>query len=306
MSTATVMQEPGLSGTSRRPPVAFGLWLLKTLALWATIIVASAVAAKLVGHLPPSPRQDGPLTTMQSVFAANGGIALVLSLLASRLRVRWAEMALVLFVAFFCLSVGMMMIEALYFNDAVKMPMDELWAWGAVGVITAAVTGIAGALLFRPGDAPAAPVPANVFWRLVWLTLIYVVLYYTAGFFIAWQSAAVRAYYSTMNIPFLPTVGLQLFRGFLWALISLFIVTRMKGSLASRAFVVAGLFAVVTAIQLLYPNAMMPWDVRQMHLVEVGSSELVYGFLAVFVLLGGGARKPLSPTSPWRVIAGRA
>lgn len=292
-------------GRERSSLVRAFRWIAKTAALGATMVVAAAVTATILGHLPPMPTGDGPLTAMQAVLVANGAMAIVLSALASRLRVRRVRLGLVLFVAFFCLSVGMMMIETLYFNKSVKMPTELLVRWGVQGVISAAIIGAVGALLYHPRDEAPAPVPANIFRRLLALTLIYVVLYYSAGYFIAWQSAAVRAYYSNMNIPLVPTIALQLLRGFLWALISLYIVTRMKGSLMSRALVMAVLFWIVTSIQLLYPNAMMPWAVRQMHLIEVGSSELVYGFITVFVLLGG-ARKPLSRNSSWRLIAGPA
>jgi hypothetical protein len=273
--------------------------------MWATIVVTAAIAGSIIfSRLPPMPPGDGPLTAMQALLVTNGAMAIVLSVLASRLRVRGARLGLVLFVAFFCLSVGMMMIETLYFNKSVRMPMDLLVLGGVQGVISAAIAGAVGALLYHPADEAPAPVPANIFPRIMALTVIYVVLYYGAGYFIAWQSAAVRAYYSNMNILLVPTIALQLFRGFLWALISLYIVTRMRGSLMSRALTMAVVFWIVTSIQLLYPNALMPWAVRQMHLVEVGSSEFVYGFLAVFVLLAG-ARKPLSKNSLWRLIAGR-
>jgi hypothetical protein len=133
------------------------------------------------------------------------------------------------------------------------------------------------------------------------------VLYYTAGYFIAWQSEAVRAFYSNgVHIELAPTVAFQVFRGTLWALISLYIVTRIEGSIACRAGIMAVLFAALTAPQLLYPNPLVPWTVRQVHLVEVGSSEFVYGIVATLILLGGAARAQLSSTSAWRMIAGRA
>jgi len=98
-------------------------------------------------------------------------------------------------------------------------------------------------------------------------------------------------------------VAFQIFRGTLWALISLYIVTRIDGSLACRAGIMAVLFAALTAPQLLYPNPLVPWAVRQVHLVEVGSSEFVYGILATLILLAGAARNRLASTSAWRFIA---
>ena len=42
--------------------------------------------------------------------------------------------------------------------------------------------------------------------------------------------------------------------------------------------------------QLLYPNPVMPWAVRSMHMIEVGTSNLVFGALAALILLAGAQR----------------
>jgi hypothetical protein len=177
----------------------------------------------------------------------------------------------------------------------------------AQAAIVGALAAFAGMLLFHPTPQPAEPVPANLAFRIGAMALIYVVLYFGAGFFIAWQSAAVRAYYDNgSQISLLPTIGFQIFRGTLWALVSLFILARLKGSLLSRALAMAVLFAVMTDAQLLYPNPVLPWAVRQAHLVEVGISEFLYGVVVTLVLLAGAAKRPLSSTSRWRLIAGAA
>jgi hypothetical protein len=150
------------------------------------------------------------------------------------------------------------------------------------------------------------PVPSTLTRRIAIMALLYVVIYYTAGATIAWQSAAVRAYYENgIHIQFVPTVLFQIFRGTLWAIIALFIVTRVSGSLLQRALVMGVLFSVMTAGQLLYPTSFFPWPVRAAHLLEVGASEFVYGILVTLILLAGAAKRPLG-ASIWRAIAGQA
>jgi hypothetical protein len=199
-----------------------------------------------------------------------------------------------------------MQLETLWFNESLKLPLPVIGELVANAAIAAAAAAVAGALLFRPAATPALPVPATLTRRIAYMALIYVVLYYGAGFFIAWQSAAVRAYYENgIHIAFLPTVAFQIFRGTLWAIIALTIVSRTTGCLAMRALVMGVLFAVMTAAQLLYPTYFFPWPVRAAHLVEVGTSEFVYGVVATLVLLSGAAKRPLTK-SIWRVVAGQA
>ena len=258
-----------------------------------------------ISALPPVPPQDGPLSIVQSVLLVDGAIAIVLAMVAAEARVRGVGLAFLLFVALFCLQCGMMVIEALWFNNSVQMPLELMAGWVTQGLVVSAAVGATGALLFHPVPSNAAAVPSNIFWRIVWLSAIYVFLYFTAGS-IAWQSEALRSYYANMHVSLGPLFALQFVRGFLWAIISLFIVTRLNGSLTRRAATMALLFGVLTAGQLLLPNAMMPWAVRHVHLIEVGTSETIYGIVATLVLLVGAARKPLSKSSAWRFITGRA
>jgi len=283
------------------------LWGLKTVGMWLTLLVSTVVATKLVPLNVPLPKPDGPLSIQQALLAVNGLTAISLSLLAANARVRWARLAGLLFVALFGIQTAVMQIEIFYFNESIKMPAEVVLGVGAQQTIVALIACAMGALLFHPADEAPHPVPADVFARVALLSVSYVALYYAAGFFIAWQSPVVRAYYgNAAHIAMLPTIAVQLVRGAMFALISLFVVTGLKGSLARRAAVMAVLFVVLTAGQLLYPNPMVPWAVRQVHLIEVGTSEFVYGVVATFLLLGGAARRPLSGGSAWRLIAGRA
>lgn len=300
----SVALKPGPCGTTMR---GFTLWLVKLLALWVVLLLGSVFAGMLVPVDLPPPAADGPLTTGQALLVVDGLMAIALAMVAGRARQRGVRLGGLLFVASFVISTAMMQLETLWFNESLHLPLLVIGEITLVNAIQAVLVAIAGALLFRSVPEESDPLPATLLRRVVIMAFLYVLLYYTAGFFIAWQSAAVRAYYENgAHVPFLPTVAFQIFRGTLWALIALYIVSRMRGSLLSRALIMGVLFSVMTAAQLLFPTFFFPWSVRSAHLVEVGISEFAYGIIATLVLLSGAAKRPLSQTSPWHLIAGQA
>jgi hypothetical protein len=278
---------------------------MKIAALWLTLIIASVAATQLGLRETPGPLQAGPLSGLQALLVVNGAIAVALALLAQRAHVVGWRLAVLIFVALYGLQSFMMIIDGLMFNDTLRMSIAAYVAWGLCDAIVAAVVGVVAALLFRRAPEAAAAVPSGIFWRLVVLTVVYVFLYFSAGAW-AWQHEVLRNYYANMHVSLGPLMALQFVRGFLWAVISLFVVARIKGTLMSRALIMAVLFGVLAVAQMLYPNPVMPWAIRQIHMVEVGVSETLYGAIAAFVLLAGAARRPLANTSRWRVLTGRA
>jgi len=131
--------------------------------------------------------------------------------------------------------------------------------------------------------------------KLIIAAVIYVVLYFTFGYFIAWQSPALRAYYGGGNsngfltqlhetwqaTPWL--FPFQFLRGLLWTLLVLPIIRMLRGQSLEKAVVVGLLLSVVIS-QLLLPNPLMPYEVRMRHLVETASSNFLFGCLVVWLL----------------------
>lgn len=143
--------------------------------------------------------------------------------------------------------------------------------------------------------------------RLTLLALCYVIIYFTFGYFVAWQSPAVRAYYNGsdsgnfftqlgsvfLSTPWLP--ALQFVRGLLWIFFALPVIRMMKGSWWEVGLAVALCFAVLPASQLLIPNPIMPAEVRIAHLWETASSNFLFGWMVVVVLLRWRATQSMQP-----------
>jgi hypothetical protein len=134
--------------------------------------------------------------------------------------------------------------------------------------------------------------------KLSLIVIAYLVIYFTFGYFIAWKSAAVRAYYGgddpgsflaqmrtvVRDTPLL--LPLQVARAILWTAIAVPVIRMMKGQWWEAGLAVALLFAVVMNSQLLLPNPLMPQEVRMVHLLETATSNFLFGWLIVLILRG--------------------
>src|SRR6185312_9644964 len=142
--------------------------------------------------------------------------------------------------------------------------------------------------------------------KLCLIVVAYVIIYFTFGYFIAWKSPAVRAYYGggdpgsllaqmssvIRETPFL--IPLQAVRALMWAAIAVPVIRMMKGGWREAGLAVALLFGVVATSLLLLPNPLMPREVRMVHLLETATSNFLFGWLVVLVLCWhrGSEREP--------------
>ncbi len=248
---------------------------------------------------------------MSSQEASQAGIALLIvssinSLVLAYLilRSRWTGVKLIAatFIVHFGIETFMTQIETLYFNGSITMPIDT--------VIRVISTGFVRALIFAPlavlvlgkfkgtsseQEFPQMTVPEWVKCFAL-LAVVYAAVYFVFGYFVAWQWAEVRQYYSGSTTiqplfthiintfssdPILPLF--QIMRGVLWAALALLIVKMTKGKTLETCFAVALALAVILASGVIFPNPFMPPMVRQGHLYELSSSMLTFGVMAAWV-----------------------
>jgi hypothetical protein len=147
-------------------------------------------------------------------------------------------------------------------------------------------------------DAGQDPLPSLVAtlkgWKLPVAAIAYVCVYFLFGYYIAWRSPAVRAYYGgtdpgtfweqfrgvLRDSLWLPLA--QVVRGALWTVIGVTVLRSMRGGVAEKALAIGALFGIVMTAGLLLPNPYMPYEVRMAHLVETASSNFLFG-----VFVGG-------------------
>ena len=217
---------------------------------------------------------------------------------------------------------------AVFFGVQTLMPQVESWLFQATSGMAAhlpsemipriVLAGLLHACLWIPlavwilgrgrsdGTADAGP-PSSLTaslkgWRLPLAAVAYVFVYFLFGYYIAWRSPAVRAYYGgtdpgtfwvqflgvVRDTPWLPLA--QVVRGAVWTWIGVAVLRSTRGGLLERALAVGALFGLVMTAGLLLPNPYMPYAVRMAHLVETGSSNFLFGVFVAW-LFGRGERE---------------
>lgn len=253
-----------------------------------------------------------PLETKSSESNSTALIALLvisvlntIALVYVTVRSRWSgwKLILALWFALFGVLTLQPQIETAVFIHT--LPQGFLFRLFLVGFIFAGVFAVLLTLILgkrRPAhevDGVTTNLPTNIStwaYKLAIIAVVYVAIYFTFGYFIAWSSPAVRAYYgggdytgflrqllhTWQTMPWL--FPFQLFRGLLWAAIAVPVIKLTKGTWWHAGLAVALLFSVVMNTQLLLPNPLMPYDVRMAHLLETASSNFLFAWILVWVL----------------------
>ena len=264
-------------------------------------------------------------TAPQEAAPADAGATLLALLVVSLInaavwtyvirRSSWTGWKLVLtvFVVFYGANTLMPQIETAYF--VTRLPPGMLPRLFLAGLIIAAVFAPLAVLILgkrRPENETRLTILAGS-WpvKLALIVIAYVFLYFTFGYFIAWRSPAVRAYYGGSDPEnFIAHIAsllrsepmlflLQAIRALLWTAIALPVIKMMKGAWWESGLAVALLFAVVNS-QLLIPNPLMPPEVRMVHLLETATSNFIFGWLIVLILrwkIAGGQTQARPVTS---------
>ncbi len=190
--------------------------------------------------------------------------------------------------------------------------VESLWFIGSLGmdrnmVLGLMTGGFISSLLFcwalvRVSGKPvlqrmsAASQAFSISWKNLGLLALLVIvvwplLYFLAGYYIAWQSADIRMYYTgseeIRSFIDMMVVNLQdglytfqVFRGFLWVLLAWLILSPITHHpVWIRILLTGGLFAVLGSSQLLLANPLMPESVRYVHLIETAVSTFLFGGL---------------------------
>jgi hypothetical protein len=278
---------------------ATGLWILRS-ALLTVALVAGTVGAGIALPAPAHPAfvapvvPDGPLSLPQALLTVSSGEALLLSLLAARSSARGWKLGISLAVVLFCVETGLSMIEASFFNVDLHLPVGAIWWSVRSGLLRDAICALAIALLWREEHAKSVAAPTGLGWKVPSIAILYVVAYSVAGYFIAWQSPAVRDFYPhAKDIAIGELALLEIGRGLVWAALAVLLFRCLRGRAWEKAALTGAAFALFGTLVLLYPSEFMPWIVRRVHFVEMLSSNFVFGVLSA-ILLVRGTRLPTS------------
>jgi hypothetical protein len=214
----------------------------------------------------------------------------------SILRSRWRGWQLIgaTALAFYGISVLMVIIEAVYLPDA--LPPEVVYSTAANGAISVTIfTTVAVLVLGRmKGDGASQARNGRVgmpwtqwLWRLALIGLGYAVLYVFFGACVFLPLArrlapGDLARYAALEMPAW-VLPFQVLRAVLWAALTLPVIQMLKGHWWETGLVVALLYAVLMGASLLRPTG-LPLGLQVAHLVEVAGANFAFGWLVAALL----------------------
>ena len=273
--------------------------------LFALVFTAGSVAVE--GHLPDAETEPGLVPPGAGILIISAiSTLLIMAVITTSRYSGWRLMA-VLAVSYYGVATFMTQIETWYFlagvtvDEALLLPLFLMGLPVALFFIPLAV------LILGKGRAaePVSILPGQVLikewvWRLAAIALIYLVIYWLAGYFIAWQNPELRAFYGSPGeaVPFfahtLATLrddpGLfpfQILRGLLFSGFALPVIFGSKLEKWGTA-VLTGLFLSlpISVVQII-ENPLIPQaGVRFSHMIETLISTFIFGVIAALLLQG--------------------
>ena len=282
--------------------------VLRVIGLTIVLFLCFVVAGALV-------RPEGSSQTSNQAAAAALPLLTVCFLQAAVLthlilRSQWSGWPLIsaVFFVFYGVATFMGQIESAVFIT--RLPAGILPRLFLMGAVVAAPFSILAVLILGKrkrstvdghGNSRLVMPVREWAWKLAVIAVVYVILYFTFGYFIAWRNPAVREYYSGIDegsllvhmasvireTPWL--IPFQVLRAMCWVALALPVIRMLKGGRLETALAIGLLFGVVMNAQLLLPNPYMPEAVRMAHLVETASSNFIFGMLIGWLLSNDSA-----------------
>jgi hypothetical protein len=277
----------------------------RVIVLTIVLFICISLAAGVVGQRPASsaPEPSGSAALALVIVCVLDTIVLTHFILRSR----WTgwRLAAIVFLVFYGVSTFMAQIESAVFIT--RLPAGMLPRLFLMGALFAAPFSALAVLILGKRKATDLDVRENSrlvmprsewVWKLAVIAVVYVILYFTFGYFIAWKNPAVREYYGgtdpggfltqmrtvVRDTPWL--IPFQILRAMFWTLLALPVVRSLTGPWQETAQSIGFLFAVLMSGLLLLPNPYMPESVRMSHLVETASSNFIFGMFVGWLLTG--------------------
>jgi len=301
MSATTTMQVSPIQTVGK-----IGGWIVRFAVLFILYFIFLPISGVIVApYLPTTTPEPGPVSQMSALVIVCALTVLMIMWMIHSSRLQGWKLMLAMSVAFYLVMTLVTQLEAWYFLYGITVGpelMVRLFIQGipiAFIFVPIAIL-VMGRIRLTESDAPeiiAMPLKEWL-WKLGVIYLAYLVLYYTAGHFIAWQNPDVRAFYGSPGdaLPFFQQMmhifstdpwltPYQLLRTLIWVTGAYIVIRYSRLPLWQTALLVGLLLSVPQNIGHLIPNSMIPLNsVRMSHMIETASSTFVFGVIVAWLL----------------------
>lgn len=276
--------------------------LLRLAVLFVLFFVCFIAGSLAVANaLPTTASEPGPVTQVTGLLIIVLVNVLVITAIIAGSRWSGWTLAIGVALAYYGAVTVLPQIETWYFLSSLTVDRKVLPRLFLMGVppafvfvpLAVRILGKWHADWHAPRSRALAVPVTEWIWKLAVLASAYVVLYWSAGYFIAWQNPELRAFYGQPGdpLPFLthtrnvlrsdPGIFLfQFLRGALWVLCAVPVIRGSRLATWPTALLVAALFSLPQNIGQILANPLMPIaSVRLSHMIETMSSMFLFGLL---------------------------
>jgi len=277
------------------------IWLIKIAGLTILYIPIWIAGAMFIQDGLPDVQPDPGLVneTTGMLILAMVNTLLIISLIVTSKWRGW-KLALFLAIAYFGSFTFITQIETWYFLTGITVSSELISALFLMG-LTVPLLFIPIAILISGywkdegavSDLKLLDMPVKQFIiRLTAISILYVIIYWIAGYYIAWQNPELRSFYGSQGeiMPFwdhtIQTLSdtpdlliLQLFRGTLFAL---FVYPVIRGSSVSpwlTSLIIGSLLAIPSLGHILANPLIPSAEVRFTHMIETIPSTFLFGMI---------------------------
>ena len=258
------------------------------------MLIAYMLSSMVIGQTDTNMTPEEISQAGRAIIFVAGANALILSILILRSPLFGLKLIGAVFLVHFGVETFMAQIETVYFNKAIQMAFAEFVSIVAAGGLRALLFAPFAVFILgkmtksvRAEEKPTTLISEDWYKLLLPLSLLYVVVYFTFGYYVAWQWEETRLFYSgtTAIKPFYAhfwdlflmedplILPFQLLRGVLWTILAIIIVRMIRANRWQVALVVGLAFAVLLSLPLgLFPNPYMPLMVTRSHFFEISFS----------------------------------
>ena len=238
--------------------------------------------------------EDSPIASYSSfvmpLMLASLLYASMLSVLASRSRLRGVPLYLSLVLIYFGIRVFMVQNDLYFIMEAIGITWRVITVEAVSALIPITISAAAATRLFGPASVtprrPAHKTTTSWILRLLAADIIYLFVYVGAGLFILNYIPAVKEFYAGKleDVNGIMQLSSQLVRGLLWSGIVIYMLKILNGGRHKQAWLSGASLTVFFCTALLMPNDVLPFSVRLGHLLETVTSQFVFGFIAGMLL----------------------
>lgn len=282
-------------------------WIWRFFAMLLLFFVCYIGGAMTInGKLPDIKPEPGLLSVTSGLMLV--GIANTLLVIALIRSSRWSGLFLmaILSLSYFGAVTFVMQIETWYFLSNITVNPELMPYLFVMGLPVAFLFIPLSALILGKNRKHNQSFQSETFsipftqwiWKLSMIAGSYVILYWLAGYFIAWQNPELREFYGSpgtitpfrdhtsntlRNDPFL--FPFQVLRSMIWTLCALPIIIGSKLNSWKTAILVAVFFSIPQNLGHVMENALIPLaSVRLSHFIETASSTFIFGLIVVWLL----------------------